>query len=398
MADTTVKFFDSNMTGAPTLTGTVGALLAILDACLINGFGLGTADSVIIASGVATVTRAAGHPFQVDAVAFLAGATTTGGSINGEQKVTSVTSTTYTFVTALANQTATGTITHKLAALGWTKTFTSTNLGSYKSSDVTSSGMTLRVDDTNAQFAKVVGYETMSDVNTGTGSFPTTGQNATGLWWDKSSTANATGNNWMIFGDGKLFYFARGYRSGNNADLLGYELSGFGDFVSTKSGDAYGCFINGESASQAAATIGSINNLWYGQQLAATGLYATRSYSGLGSSIPMGKAYPTINGITCPGASGTNNTTTLVFPNPTDGGMYVAPQYVFEAVAPALNVFRGTLPGFYCTPQGIPAGQFSARDIITGVTGLTGRNLRAITCTTNAPAGVAMFDITGPWR
>jgi len=49
-ADTTVKVFHSGMTGAPSLSGTAGALIAVLDALLINGFGANNLDSLVIAS------------------------------------------------------------------------------------------------------------------------------------------------------------------------------------------------------------------------------------------------------------------------------------------------------------------------------------------------------------
>ena len=51
MTDTTVKHFDSTMTGAPTLANVAGNLLAVLDACLVDGFGLKTVDSLVVASG-----------------------------------------------------------------------------------------------------------------------------------------------------------------------------------------------------------------------------------------------------------------------------------------------------------------------------------------------------------
>src|SRR5690606_26703121 len=114
MSATSVKFYHSQMTGAPVLTGQAGKLIDVLDAVLVNGWGLATVDSVVIASGIATVTRASGHPFEAAGVALIADATVTGGSINGEQRVLSATATTYTFdATGIADQTATGTITHK---------------------------------------------------------------------------------------------------------------------------------------------------------------------------------------------------------------------------------------------------------------------------------------------
>ena len=388
------------MTGAPTLNGTVGSLIGVLDACLVNGFGLVTLDSLVISGGIATATRAAGHSAEVGAVIAIAGATVTGGTVNGNQKVLSANATQFTFdATGISNQTATGTITAKLAAAGWTKLFSGTNLAAYKSADVATTGCVLRVDDTNTTVALVKAFETMSDINTGTGQFPTSGQIGTGLQWSKSSTANATANPWMLVADGRFFYFARAYRGGNNATQINdYELTVFGDFLPTKSsGDAYGCVISGPMSGQTGANVTDTSNYWYGQSGTASGLYCPRSYTALGSSLSMGKSYPTPNSQATPGCSGANSNG-IPFPNPTDGGLYVVPHYLFEAPnGNSNNVLRGTSPGFYCTPQNIPNSMFAPRDTVTGVTGLVGKTLKALTCQSTTQ-GLVLFDITGPWR
>lgn len=67
--------------------------------------------SLVIAEGVATCTVPAGHVFEPGETAVIAGATVEGGSVNGGQEVTAAAGNTFTFATALGNQTATGTIT-----------------------------------------------------------------------------------------------------------------------------------------------------------------------------------------------------------------------------------------------------------------------------------------------
>ena len=46
--DTSVKHFYSAMAGSPGLSGTAGSLIAVLDACLISGFGAKAVDSAVI--------------------------------------------------------------------------------------------------------------------------------------------------------------------------------------------------------------------------------------------------------------------------------------------------------------------------------------------------------------
>ena len=393
-ADTSVKYFHNGMAGAPTLSGTAGSLIAVLDACLVNGFGSGTVDSVVISGGIATVTRSTGHPFEVDSVAFIAGATVSGGSINGEKKVLSVTATTYTFdATGIANQTATGTITHKLAPANWVKEFSSTNLAVYKSADVASTGCRLRVDDTGTVNARVVGYETMSDVNTGTGPFPTSAQVSGGAYWTKSSVANSTSNNWILVADGRTIYFARAYRtaSGTPND---YELTMFGDIASVKTGgDAFGCVLNANTSDQSGGNVNGSSSM-YG--ISSTNIWMPRAYTGLGSSMAVAKAFPNFGGLAAGSYSGGSTNSYMPYPNPTDGGLYLVPNYITENVG-GNQALRGISPGLYGCPQNLGTTSFANKDSVTGVTGLTGKKLKAI-CTFTGLTAIVFIDITGAWR
>jgi hypothetical protein len=47
----------------------------------------------------------------------------------------------------------------------------------------------------------------MSDVNTGTGPFPTAAQVAGGGYWEKSGAAGSTARNWIVVGDERAFYW-----------------------------------------------------------------------------------------------------------------------------------------------------------------------------------------------
>ncbi len=238
----------------------------------------------------------------------------------------------------------------------------------------------------------------MSDISTGTGPFPTSTQASGGNYWTKSSAANATANRWYLVTDGRMFYFGRSFRSGASQTPLEYELTVFGDFLSTKSADPYGCIVSGIPTNAAGdGAVTNVANYWYGAQQSSPGLYAARSYTGLGSAVPMGKSYPTLNGNTAPAASGASGAGTP-FPNPADGGLYVMPHYLFESPSgTSNNVHRGVSPGFYCTPQFIVNGVFAPAETVTGVTGLTGKTLLSQPCQTSNN-GLVFFDITGPWR
>lgn len=393
-ADTTVKVFHSGMTGAPSLSGTAGALIAVLDALLINGFGAASLDSLTIASNVATATRTAGHPFEVGSVVEISGASVSGGTINGQHRVLSRTSTSYTFATTgLADQTATGTPAHKVAAAGWEKSFSGTDLAVYRSLDVTGTQMYLRVDDSGAQEARVVGYETMSDVNTGTKPFPTSAQMSGGLYWTKSNADSAATRSWIAVADKKTLYFLPAFNGSFPSQVIFQGM--FGDIDSVKSGDAFRCAINGYMNSGVFSSPASSGfDVDAAINTAPTGMFISRSFSQIGSSVALGRAYSTLvlTDSSNRRSGQVGITGHIPYPNLADGGVYVSPFTVFETDFG--DTYRGRIRGLYSVPQAVGGSVFSNFDRLTDVTGLTGREIALINSGTT---GVFAFDVTGPW-
>lgn len=227
--DTSVKFITENMPGAPVLSGTAGALISVLDALLVTGFGLRTATSVTVAGGVATVTLAsnAQNANLLHSVILVDGVAAPMADLNGEQRVTAAGTTTLQFATAVADGTATGTITVKSAPAGWEKLYSGTNKAVYRSTHVQSAKHCLRVDDTGTTSARVVGYETMTDVDTGVGPFPTAAQMSGGGYWWKSIDATATARGYFFAADPRMLLAAP--RPSGVGAALSANVRGFGD-------------------------------------------------------------------------------------------------------------------------------------------------------------------------
>ena len=388
---TAVKFFHDDMPGAPVLSGQAGALSTLLDTCLVNGFGAGALDSIVIAGGIATATRSLGHPFEPDAIAEIGSATVSGGSINGPKRVLTTTTNTFTFdATGISNQTATGSPTAKVAGAGWTKPFSGTNLAIFRSADSAGAQHYLRVDDTGDQNARVVAYETMSDANTGTGPYPTAAQISGGGYWPKSNAASSAARGWALWADSRSFMLAVCWAVPGASDAYSV-IAAFGDPLPFKTPDTYSSFVNVAGSSQVSTLPGSTE---YDMDTAgastSTGLYCARSYTGLGASAAMMRANPLgfTSGITGSRSGGSSQ---WQYPNGPDGGLYVGPVIAAETVSKAL---RGTLPGLYYSPQGISQNVFANRERVTGITNLAGRTLMAM----NSGTGAFFVDITGPWR
>ena len=206
------------MAGAPALSGTVGAMIAVLDACLKNGFNLTTLTSLVIASNVAKATKA-GHGYIVNQALDVEGITGACAEINGQVRVASVTTDTFTFAAGgISDQTATGTITCKASPAGWVKPFSATNLGVYRSGNGLSSLQCIKVDDTVGQYSSVTGAEDYTDISTAVSAFGTN-------YFKKSSTTDATARPWVLVADDKTVYLGVAWNSGAAYDLSLIHIS-----------------------------------------------------------------------------------------------------------------------------------------------------------------------------
>lgn len=256
---------------APALDGTVGSLVALLDACLVNGYGAKT-------------------------------------------------------------------------AAGWSKPFTGTNKAAFKLGAGT--GLYLRVQDDGpggggAAEARVTGYVTMSDVDTGTGPFPTAAQGLGGivaaLSVRKSSNADANVRDWILVADARTLYLFV-----LTTDVAGAYLTfAFGDIYSFKSNDAYNCLIIG------GPTEVSASEFYMGRVVTSLGSsiaghYIARGHTQLGGSVQVGKHNDAVKTGANVGSVGV-----VPFTNPEDGGIYLSPLWVHDPTTVPVNGCRGRMRGLW---------------------------------------------------
>lgn len=387
--DTSVKHYRSDTSPALVLNGQVGSLIGILDAVLVNGYGLQTATSLVVADGVATVTLPSTFAAGEDAVVLVSGATP--AALNGEQRLIATTTNTIRFATDQANVTATGTITVRVAPAGWTKAFSGTNKAVYRSADplAHAGGMCLRVDDTGTLTARVIGYESMTDVDTGLGPFPTNAQISGGLHWHKSSAANANAAGWSVIADSRFFiFYAQPYKASVATSEIGVTRC-FGDLIPLRpSGDPHAVLLAGsQTASMTTAQDGIDSG-------SVTGKYVPRPYTGLGSSTTHA-TLPYVGSVSYSGADGVLGP----FPNEITGALTLSRRYVSDATG---RPNRADTPGYLHCPQSGVAPAFSSFQKVLGSDALVGRKIMALpttssTLTTNVNA-MSFVDITGPWR
>ncbi len=381
--------FDSSQVGAPVLSGSAGALRAVIKACLVDGFGAGPVATLTVSGGIATATYAGAHPFKVGYVAQFAGATPAG--LNGNKVILSVTGTSVTFAApGVPDGAATGTITSKAAPAGWQELFAGalTNVIALKPSVVEATGCVLRVDDTGTINARVRAYEAMSDISTGVGMTPLESQLAGGLWWPKSATANATARAWILVADARGFYLAVAPAGGDR-----YTLLFAGDIASLKSGDAYGYLLTGNQGDQTNASSVPDGCVGYSHRSARTGAYLVRSHTAIGQSTAAQRIGAHHNGSTADVYAGTAGYSVGTYPNGPNNGLMTGALELFA------TGIRGTLPGLLHPVQDC-GNVFATGAIVDGTDDLAGRRLMAIRTAPPAGAvvaGTVFIDVTGPW-
>lgn len=422
-----IKLLSHDMPGAPQLTNAWGAMTALLDACLVDGFHLKTVNSITSTGGIATATISGGHLYRAGQAVKVSGATQT--EYNGDVNVLEVTGTTFTYaVSGSPASPATGTISAKTAPLGWEIAFTGTNKRAYRSLNASSNKPYLRVDDgldpawtTNyAKFAKVTMAEGMSDIDTFVGARapydpldPTknevgTGSGATAYnGWYKWYYAKAAGNSpdtsapatanrsWCLVGDDRGFYI---FVESIDAGGLGGKC--FTDFASFRQNDQFNTILCAQNAYRTAgdnqavsdtiAYSNSDNASRFLRSQDTTGKVLMRSFLQVGANVNVGfTSLNTNNGQTVSG-----NSTGISWPNGPDYGLILSPVLIKEG-----SHLRGQMPGMFWIHNDNPT--LGHLETVTGVAGYPGRTFVIVTaCHGQQNAwvpGYLAFDITGPW-
>lgn len=316
----TVTVYRSDDASAPVLEGTAGALITVLDAILVNGYGA-------------------------------------------------------------------------KAAAGWAKEFSGTNKAVYRAA--TGNRMRLRIDDTGTQEARAVGYESMSDVDTGTGPFPTAAQLSGGMFVRKSSTADGTDRPWICFADVDCFYLFTfcgqatiGLTTNTDAGL------GFGDFTSNLPGDTYNSFIMASAATGATVSRMAEQVAPAAALVTSTvGLYCPRAHTAVSGAIKLARLGR--NSIRAGmQALGGDATIATTYPDPIAGGLLVSPVDLWEETSSSFFSRRGYLKGYWEPLHEAPGAHF---DTFSGAGDLSGRSFFLITAYNATNPGRLAMETSDTW-
>lgn len=277
-------------------------------------------------------------------------------------------------------------------AAGWAIEFTGTNKRAYRAPS--GNRFRLRVDDTGTTGARVVGYESMSDVDTGTGAFPTNLQVSGGLHLAKSTTADATARPWTCFASTTAFSIF--IHAGQTVYGIVANTDGplhFGDFDSRLSGDQYNSIIIAGTGTSNAGRISTTTSLSGGTFEQASGHYVPRAYTQIGSAMNVtktGRSWLLAGGT----PMGGNNSPNITYPDPIAGGLLMSKCDVWEKTATNLYARRGSLKGIWIPNHPLPA---SHGDTFSGTGSLTGRTFELVDAFDSATRGRVILETSDNW-
>ena len=260
--DNRVTWMHSKQLGAPQMNGaknSEGQMLQVLDACLIDGFNSQTVTAVSIAGNLATFTYGTAHGYELRQILVVLGADDP--QMNGRHTITAKTDTSLTISLGdvAGAVTTTGTITTKIAPLGFESIFGSVNplQRAYRSPNPLGTRTVLYLDmsypashgyDTAnpAKRAMVDMCEDMTElgvqINSYTATYNKKPTNRNGqLFWYQARdykknvpVSSAYNSNWVIVGNSDYFYMLSTWYCQTGYPLVRplRDINFFGDTIS----------------------------------------------------------------------------------------------------------------------------------------------------------------------
>jgi hypothetical protein len=323
-----------------------GDLVAILDACLVNGFGAKAPDGnkITISAGVATVEFSGGNDFEKHAVIEISGATP--AALNDVWRVTGATATTFTFdCPGIPDGAASGSIIVKRAAPGyWEKAFGDNLVAAYRSVHPDATSFFLRIDNSASGNSahQVRGYEQMTGIDNFALPFPTTSEETDLTWRPTASSSSAVlPRPWVLVADESWIYFMPYMDTSAVRRAAIYQ---FGDFIKIDNNDNHNCVITGHATNNPGSGYSGTSQYElsrFNQEL-VQGCWIARRKDALTEASDRYARY----GYSKVAFLGGEDP----YPNPAnEGDIFVGPIYVHQQHQ---RMLRGTMPGILSSLSG----------------------------------------------
>lgn len=380
-----VHLFRADDVGAPQLTNAMGSLIAVFDACLINGYNIKVmADIVSITStgDIAKIDFSAAHgyrPLQTLAINL------PDPQYSGNFKVISATTTEITVKLAAVPTNAEvipdANSTIKVKGAAWVKEFSETNKAAYRPALRTAERCYLSVDDSlpiTSGCARVRGYETMVNATNGTNAFPTTVQQPISTI---PKSVDAVAKNWYLVVDGDMLYF---FVNSTVTIANSYFSFAFGYPRSKMTiDDVFGCYISATGITETVAHNGGIKPESLNAMTVVSGYFA-RAFTQIGAAI---KSFMYGSGV-----CGFGNAQYEPFPSPADNSLNVSPVYLTQETYGVRSVLQGILQPLHKMPLGYNA-------YYKGIAEYPNQTILSIPLASSpaAPSGELHIVVEGTW-
>lgn len=128
------------------------------------------------------------------------------------------------------------------SGLGWTLEFINTaqTIAVFRNDAVNGFGKYFRIDDTYGMYAKISAFESMSDIDTGSGRIPGGDGSTTQYYLVKSAAASTVTRPWLIIGDSRgVWYLSYAGNTTLATDSYYCAPSYFGDCIGRDTTDSY---------------------------------------------------------------------------------------------------------------------------------------------------------------
>lgn len=272
------------------------------------------------------------------------------------------------------------------SAAGWAKAYESagSHLVAYQQGGGPQKYLAL--DDSATRLSTLRGYNAMTAVATGTGSFP---RFSTGIAMQcrKSVTADSTARPWICYATDTTFYLII---FGNQSTIGSFDGGdahlGFGDMVPILD-YGHNTFIIAGSDTNTTSTTATLTRQGLSGNFDSTAyMMLSGRYGGADCALPLYKYANTPWVATSSGS--TSNFP--AYPDPATGMLNIAPFYFTNT--DVLNMLiLGRLPGLWCLLH--PYTSFTSLDTFSGTGNLSGRTFQIVKTGT----GALVFETGGNW-
>jgi hypothetical protein len=332
----TVTVYSSTDSSAPVLSGTVGSVLALLNACLVNGYGSKAAAGW-------------GKPY------------TDSGNVG---------------------------VIRQGAAGGVGRVYLRAN---DNAPDATA--------NSGAQEARMTGYGAMTDINTGTDPFPDPAYSNPYILLRKSTTADATARAWKLVADHRTFYFfMKTGDSAASGGYFGFGFGDIYSYVPSDAWKAVimGRHIPGNISTNAENLWTVIETCGFSQYGNCVVRWADASagYSTFAKTTDWAHSvgtHPADGTMQAPGLIAT--TYAIPYPTGYNSDLYMAPVYHTD-----YHVLRGKLRGIWAPCHSAANTAFNDGDTFSGTGAYAGRTFMVVKpLWGNSTQGMAFVETSSTW-